>query len=87
MENLKGIVPEYLKNLNKRAAESHVYQSHQWLGLQLASLLDDPEHKSLYMKLAKTHNKRDLLELAKRIAENDNINNKGAYFMRVFFKK
>jgi len=87
MENLEKIIPEYLKKLNKRGAESHVYQSHQWVGLQLASLLNDPEHKSLYMKLAKEHDAQDLLSLAKRISENDNIKNKGAYFMKVFYNK
>lgn len=87
MENLKEIVPKYLAKLNERSAKSHIYRPHQWTGLELASLLNDKKHTALYMKLAKQHNQRDLLELAKRISENDNVRNKGAYFMKVFFNK
>lgn len=87
MDNLGKIVPEYIKKLNERSSESKVYQSHQWVGLQLSSLLEDPSHKALYMKLAKNHNTNDLMGLAKRISQNDNIRNKGAYFMKVFYGK
>lgn len=87
MENLKEIVPKYLAKLNERSAKSHIYQPHQWTGLELASLLNDKKHTALYMKLAKQHNQQDLLGLAKRISENDNVRNKGAYFMKVFFGK
>jgi hypothetical protein len=87
MENIKEIAPEYLEKLGDRAAKSRVYQSHQLIGLQLADILEDQKHKALYMRLAKQHKTQDLLEVAKKIAESDKIQNKGAYFMKVFFNK
>lgn len=87
MEKIKEIAAKYLGNLDERAAKSRIYQSHQLIGLELADILDDRTRKALYMKLAKQHNKQDLLGLAKRIAANDNIRNKGAYFMKVFYSK
>jgi hypothetical protein len=72
---------EYLKNLKKRAKESHVYRKYQLIGLELAQILDDQKHKALYIKLAKEKNSEELLNLAKNIAERKGITNKGAYFM------
>lgn len=72
---------DYLFSLRERSQKSKVYQPFQLIGLQLAELLEDERHKSLYIKLAKEHQAEYLLGLAKRVAENNTIKNKGAYFM------
>ncbi len=74
---------KYLETLGNRSKVSRVYQSHQELGLELAEILSDREHKALYMKLAKTHQKSMLLSLAKSVAEKKDIKRPGAYFMRL----
>ncbi len=56
-------------------------------GLMLAEILHDNAHKALYIKLAKSHGEQRLLGLAKLVAENTKVKNKGAYFMRVLFSK
>jgi len=76
---------EYLKEMKKRAKESHVYRKYQMTGLLLADILGDREHKALYIKLAKERDEETLMALAKGIAGNKNVKNKGAYFMRVLF--
>ena len=85
MEDLKKLPAEYLEKLTERAKKSKIYESHQLTGLLLAETLDDRGHKSLYMRLAKKYDADRLLRLAKKIAENTRIQNKGAYFMKVFF--
>ena len=87
MEKIEDITPDYLKKLNNRAKESRVYTSYQLTGLRLAELLEDREHKSLYIRLAKKNDNQELIEVAAKIAENKDIRNKGAYFMKVWFKK
>ena len=74
---------DYFEILKKRAKESKVYSEHQLLGLELAEILHDDAHKSLYMKLAKQYSADKLLRLAKSVAERENIDNKGAYFMKL----
>ena len=49
----------------------------------LAGILEDPSHKSLYMRLAKTYDNDGLLRLAKDIADRKNVTNMGAYFMKL----
>lgn len=78
---------KYLKLLQERKKETHVYQEHQMVGLMLAELLEDEKHKGLYIKLAKTHNAQKLISLAKSISTNRNIERKGAYFMKLFYSK
>ena len=73
---------EYLALLKDRAKESHVYKKFQLIGLEVAQFLEDEAHKSLYIKLAKTHGIR-ILRLAKDVAERKNVANKGAYFMKL----
>jgi hypothetical protein len=73
----------YIKELKRRAKESHVYEKHQLLGLEISQILKDEKHKSLYIKLAKERNGERLLRLAKEVAENRNVKNRGAYFMTV----
>jgi len=72
---------EYLKELKKRAKTSRVYYKYQFQGLEIAEILQDKKHKSLYIKLAKEIDGEKLLQIAKTIAENKRIKNKGAYFM------
>ena len=75
----------YLEKLKKRGEKGHVYKEFQDTGLMLADILRDREHKALYIKLAKEHDKQELLSIAKRVAENKDVKNKGAYFMRILF--
>ncbi len=78
-----GLKERYLKELSKRAQESHVYRKYQLIGLEIAQILEDEKHKSLYIKLAKDKGDDRLMRLAKEVAENKNVKNKGAYFMSV----
>ena len=71
----------YMKELKRRAKESHVYRKYQLLGLEISQILNDEKHKSLYIKLAKEKNGDRLLQLAKEIADRKNVKNRGAYFM------
>ena len=73
----------YMEELRRRAKESRVYSKHQSVGLEIAEILGDAKHKALYIKLAKENNQENLLVLAKSIAENATVRNKGAYFMKV----
>lgn len=83
MESIKKISGGYFNLLKDRSKSSRIYKAHQMTGLVLAGLLEDPKHKALYMKLAKNYDADELLQLAKNIAESRNINNKGAYFMKM----
>jgi hypothetical protein len=71
----------YVKSLKERAKQSRAYTAHQLAGLELAEMLHDPKHKSLYIKLAKEHGTARLFELAKSVLEKSDIENPGAYFM------
>ena len=73
----------YIEELKRRSGESKVYSEHQLMGLLIAEALGDEAHKSLYMRLAKKHNANTLLEIAKDVAERENVENKGAYFMKI----
>lgn len=74
----------YLETIAKRSKESRAYKKYQAIGLLLAEILGDREHKSLYIRLAKNNPEGVLLSLAKDVASRKNIKNHGAYFMRVF---
>lgn len=73
----------YIKELKRRSGESRIYSEHQLMGLLIAEALGDEAHKSLYMKLAKSHNADRLLKIAKDVSERENVENKGAYFMKI----
>jgi len=77
----------YLELLKERNKESHIYREYQLTGLEVAGMLGDKTHKALYMKLAKQYGAGALLSVAKRISEQKEIKNKGAYFMKVFFSE
>jgi len=73
----------FLEELKDRKKKSKAYSLHQLLGLEVAQLLNDEAHKSLYIRLVKKHPGIDLLALAKDVATRKNVSNKGAYFMTV----
>jgi cytochrome oxidase assembly protein ShyY1 len=77
----------YLEKLRQRAKKSRVSRKFQLEGLEIAGILKDEKHKSLYIKLAKEMNPEKLRRLAKEIAENKNVKNKGAYFMALLKSK
>lgn len=79
----------YLDKLRKKSENSvsNIYSSHQLLGLELAKILRDEKHKSLYIKLAKTKDPSILMSLAKSTAEKSGVRNMGAYFMSLVYKK
>lgn len=83
----KASKDEYLKLLKSRAKESHVYRRYQLIGLEIATILGDEQHKSLYIKLAKERSPEALLRLAKQIAEKKTIRSKGAFFMSQISQK
>lgn len=83
MESVKKIERDYLKLLEERVKKSRVRTAYQSTGLLLAEFLNDPVHKSLYMRLAKQYDHDLLIRLAKNLQERKDIKNKGAYFMKV----
>ena len=74
---------DYLEKLSKRKKTSRAYREYQLIGLEVAQILDDQAHKSLYIKLTKQHGKSKILALAKSVADRKNVKNKGAYFMKL----
>ncbi|MBU6141596.1 hypothetical protein KGO95_00570 [Patescibacteria group bacterium] len=83
MDPLSGINNEYVKTLKERVKKSRVYVPFQSTGLLLAELLHDQEHKSLYMRIAKLYDNTQLIRMAKDLAERKNVDNRGAYFMKM----
>ncbi len=80
----KSSEENYLETLKKRRKKSRVFVPHQGIGLFLAEILDDRKHKPIYMKLAREYDSQILIQTAKDIASRRNVENKGAYFMKVF---
>jgi hypothetical protein len=78
---------DYLKKIGERAKNSRISQPHQLTGLDVAKMLDDWGYRGLYMKLAKQFGETKLRMLAKAVAEQKNITNKGAYLMKILFPK
>jgi hypothetical protein len=74
---------KYFKELQKRSKEKRISKPYQLTGLEIADILKDKSHTSLYIKLAKAHDAAYLLRAAKEVAENRNVQKKGAYFMRI----
>lgn len=86
---MKGIGEEgkkYMDALKGRAKQSKVFYSHQFAGLEIAVILRDMKHKSLYIKLAKEHNPDMLLSLAKQVMEKRDVKTPGAYFMKLVYQ-
>ncbi len=82
----KEDINEYIEALKERGKEKRVTKPYQAAGLYIAEILEDKDHKSLYIKMAKEHNYDYLIGLAKDVAERKNIENKGAYFMTMLEK-
>lgn len=76
MKSLKQILDEK----NKPGKNKYVTREWQDFGYRLAMELEDPEHASLYIKLAKNED-RAILEQARRFAIDSNADKKGALFM------
>ena len=88
VDTFANLGKDYFKQLDSRGKKSRAYYSYQFVGLELAVILRDMPHKALYIKLAKEHdNCERLLALAKSVAERRGVNNKGAYFMKLFFDR
>lgn len=83
MKQLKESSRDYFGELKSRSKKSRVHRDYQLTGLEIAEILEDRKHKSLYIKLAKKYNSTKLLALAKSVAERKYVKNKGAYFMRL----
>lgn len=76
---------DYIETLAERSKNKRVSKNYQLIGLEIADILEDRDHKALYIKLAKQHSEQKLRGLAKDVSERKNIKNRGAYFMRVLF--
>jgi riboflavin synthase len=76
---------QYLAELaaRKETNKNRVSRKFQSTGLAIADLLEDRDHKALYIRLAKAHDEEKLMSLAKDIADNKRVKNRGAYFMQV----
>ncbi len=83
MRSLGNLGKDYLKELEEKGKTSRIHREFQLIGLEIAEILGDMAHKSLYIRLAKHYGKEKLLPMAKSVAEKNGIRNKGAYFMRV----
>lgn len=73
----------YRALLAQRAAKKRINHQFQLIGLEIAVILGDLAHKSLYMKYAKEYGSDRMLALAKDVAERRDVDHKAAYFMRV----
>ncbi len=83
MKSWNDLNGKYLDQLAERKKTSRVHSEFQLIGLEIAQILDDAKHKSLYIRLAKRYGKEKLLPMAKSVAERKDIRNKGAYFMKI----
>lgn len=83
MDPIGGINKDYLSTLKERVKKSRVYTHTQSTGLLLTEILNDKEHKSLYMRVSKMYDNVQLIRLAKDLSERKNVDNRGAYFMRM----
>lgn len=75
MQSLKSILTGVAKPRDK-----YLTRDFQALGIRLSEELDDPSHKSLYIKLAKTVDAK-LLEEALSFVADAQARNKAALFM------
>ncbi len=82
MKSLKQILDDPTSRKAALGAGKSKYVTREWqdFGYRLAMELADPEHVSLYIKLAKNED-RVILEQARRFAIGSNAGKKGALFM------
>lgn len=72
-------VKQILINFNP-TKDKYISREFQSFGVHLSEELDDPKHKSLYIKMAKTVH-RSILEKALSFVSDSNARNKAALFM------
>lgn len=72
-------VGKVLKRFDPQSGK-YISREFQSFGLHLCQKLEDPKHKTLYLRLAKT-TPRFLLDEALSFVIDSNANNKGALFM------
>lgn len=75
----------YLDVVRKRKKDNRVSREFQLIGLEVSEILNDREHKALYIKLTKEFGKDKILSLAKTVAETKDVDNMGAYFMKILY--
>jgi len=83
LKNIGDLLPKWQFNPDRKKAGKYIKHEFQDYGIRLAHKLNDIEHKSLYIKLAKT-TKRAYLERAYRFAidyPGTKGKNKGKLFM------
>ncbi len=73
---------KYIRKLYKRYT-GHVTKQFQSVGLEVANILGDLKHKSLYIKYAKENPKLDLIALAKSVIDRRNVKHPPSYFMKI----
>lgn len=73
-------IADLIKSRAMEDAGGHITQEFQDYGYRLAVELDDMAHKSLYIKMAKTYD-RKVLESARTFVIDANANSKGRLFM------
>ncbi len=78
---------DYLETLKDRRKDSHIYREFQQIGLDIAGMLGDMRHKALYIKLAQQYDKSLLMGIARDVADRKEVNNRGAYFMKVLHER
>lgn len=75
MQSIKQVLDTFNPTQDK-----YISREFQSFGVHLAESLDDPKHKSLYIKMAKTIH-RSILEKALSFCVDSTAKNKGALFM------
>lgn len=75
MQSIKQVLLKFDPTKDK-----FISREFQSFGVHLSEVLDDPKHKSLYIKMAKTIH-RAILEKALSFCADSNAKNKGALFM------
>lgn len=80
---MEKLTRDYLETISKRTKKVRAHRSFQFVGLEIAMILGDFDHKSLYIKLAKEYDPERLLVLAKTVREKEHVTNRGAYFMKL----
>ncbi len=75
MQSIKQVLLKFDPTRDK-----YISREFQSFGVHLSEALDDPKHKSLYIKMAKTEH-RAILEKALSFVVDSKATNKGALFM------
>lgn len=75
MQSIKQVLDKFNPTTDK-----YISREFQSFGVHISEVLDDPKHKSLYIKMAKTMH-RSILEKALSFCADSNAKNKGALFM------